>query len=210
MHARSLQPLTLVFRPWLVTVFAGAMGLGSLIVGIVRTVRGGVGWDNTWGALLAACLGLGIGSFAARFWTVVFDGPAGAVRWRVWTVWGVRRGEIPYDLIVGVSHPVGKSSSGVPPRGIALVLADGASFRLSYYTAVRRGFDRLQRVGALIRREVGIDEPGEELALADAVLAADSDVQAAKAVRELLGVPLSEARVIARGIRRGDSGDAGA
>lgn len=205
MRLKGADPLTLIFRPWLLAGFVSLMAAGSLIGGSVRTIRNGVSMDSTWGPLMVLGIAM-VGAVAGcKFWTVVFDTGDRVVRWRIRSPLGVKLGEIPYDDIVGVAHPAGKSSNRVPPRGIALVLADGTAFQLSYYTAVYRGLERLKRVGSLIRKEVGIDEPGEELAIADAVLAAPTDLQATRAVRDLLGVPLKEARVIARGIRGGDT-----
>ncbi|MEM9373286.1 MAG: hypothetical protein AAGA55_06545 [Planctomycetota bacterium] len=204
MRLQRLEPLTLVFRPWLLVVFVSLLSVGNLIGGAIQTYRHGVSMDSTWGPLMGCTLALCIGAAGLRFWTVVFDSGTRTVRWQIRSVRGLKTGEIPYDEVVGVAHPTGKSSSRNPPRGIALVLADRTVFRLSYFTTVHRGFERLQRIGSLIRTEVGIDEPGDALAIADAVLAADSDVMAARAVHDLLGVPLSEARVIARRIRGGE------
>lgn len=201
MRLRTLQPLTLVYRPWVYTSLASAMALGCLVGGVVRTVRSGVGLDSTWGPLLGVCLCVVVGSAASQYWTVRFDGASRLVRWRVRSVRGERGGEIGYDDVVGVAFPAARSGSRRPPRGIALVLAGGGTLRLSHYSTVHRGFERLERIGSLIRREVGIDEPGLELSVADAMTSADTDLQAVRAARDLLGVSLSEARVIAKRLR---------
>lgn len=207
MRLQTIDPLTLVSRPWLETCCVLGIAVGGLVAGCVETIRKGVSMDTTWGPLLACGIAT-VGLFVScKFWTVVFDSGERVMRWRVRGVFGVKEGQIGYDGIVGVAHPADRSGNRSPPRGIALVLADGTTFRLSYFSTVRRGLERLKRLASLIRREVGIDEPGEDLALADAVLAAPSDAQGAKAVRDLLGVPLSEARVIARGIRGGDDAE---
>lgn len=201
MRLHTLQPLTLVHRPWIYTAIACALGFSGLVAGTVRTVRVGVSMDSTWGPLTSICVCAIVGSLASQYWAVTFDRASRVVRWRIRSIRGVKCGEISYDDVVGVSFPAARSSNRRPPRGIALVLADGTSMRLSQFSTVHKGFERLQRIGSLIRNEVGIAEPCGELEIADAISSASSDLQAVKVAKDLLGVPLSEARTIARGVR---------
>lgn len=211
MRVQTLQPLTLVHRPWILVILTAGIGLPALVTGLVHTVRDGVGIDSTWGPLAVVLVSALIACAGVRFWRVEFDAHALVVRWRVKSLLGTRLEQLRYDEIVGVDLPALRVKAGgnrrKPRRGLALTTVDGNRTRLSWHSArTPREIERLEQMAALMRKELRLAEPDAASSIAASAPTARSAAMTRRTARDLAGEPTRKVRFRVRFALHGTRG----